>query len=266
MGVKISFGASCGIDDVPLLAECGYDFWECPVASALVANADGENWAARRKVVLSTPIPLRACNCFLPNEFRLIGPDASFDAALDYATMVCRRADEVGVETIAFGSSAVRRIPAGFSREQGLGQFTEFCKRLADGIADCKVCVLLEALCHKEDNLLNYVSDCARIEREIDSPRIKLLADFFHMSEGGEGPESIVSAGNAILHCHVAEPGTRGAPGTSGGDSSPYFSALRKIAYTGGVSCECGWPADSGKKAEYFRKALATLERWSSCQ
>ena len=262
---RILFGACRGFGDAPLMKELGYDFIEGGVAHALQPDKSDEEWKRRRDEVCALPIPLRSCNGFLPGKFRLTGEKASFDKPLEYAEKACRRADEVGLKTIVFGSGGARNAPKGFPKEKAVEQFVDFCKRLAGRIADCKVCVVLEPLQPKEANYLNFVREGCELCERIGSPRIRLLADIFHMLQGGEGAQSIEQTTPDLLrHCHIAEKGPRTAPGLSsdGSQFAPYFAALKKIGYEGGVSCECGW----GKKEDLrvnLEKALAVMRRLS---
>ena len=45
----------------------------------------------------------------------------------------------------------------------------------------------------------------------------------------------------------------------------PYFDALKKIGYSGGISCECGWPNRKDKEAFYAArvKALAVMKKFA---
>jgi sugar phosphate isomerase/epimerase len=102
-----------------------------------------------------------------------------------------------------------------------------------------------------------------QIVNEIGSPRIRQLADFYHMAMGREDAESIVRAGDALMHCHVAHRKTRYFPGA--GDTAglrPYFDALLKIGYHDGVSCECSWKVsgDERPRREKLAAALAALK------
>ena len=262
---RILFGACRGFGDAPLMKELGYDFIEGGVAHALQPDKSDEEWKRRRDEVRALSIPLRSCNGFLPGKFRLTGEKASFDKPLEYAEKACRRADEVGLKTIVFGSGGARNAPKGFPKEKAVEQFVDFCKRLAGRIADCKGCVVLEPLQPKEANYLNFVREGRELCERIGSPRIRLLADIFHMLQGGEGAQSIEQTTPDLLrHCHIAEKGPRTAPGLSsdGSQFAPYFAALKKIGYEGGVSCECGW----GKKGDLranLEKALAVMRRLS---
>lgn len=261
---RLLFGACRGFGDAKALKEIGFDFLECGVGGTLMPEKDDAAWKAQLEKIRALPLPLRSLNGFLPGKFRLTGPAASFDEPLAYAETACRRAEEAGVKTVVFGSGGARNAPEGFPPEKAVDQFVDFCKRLAARIADLEhMCVVLEPLRAKEANFLNFVHEGADLCARIGSPRIRLLADIFHMEEGGESADSLVKAGSGLLrHCHIAEKGTRTAPGleADGSEFVPYFKALKQIGYTGGVSCECGW----GKKDEVrkgFETALATLRK-----
>ncbi len=267
---RILFGACRGPKDVPLLKKAGFDFWEWNAASAFIPDElDASKWAARRDEILAAPLPIRSSNGFLPGKFRLTGPQADFAPALDYAERVCRRADEVNLKTIVFGSGAARNVPGDITAkkredhpdtEKGTAQMTEFCRQLAARIADCKVVVVIEPLRPKESNIVNFVWQGLHMVEDVGSPRIQQLADIFHMIMGREDPESIVKAGDRLKHCHIATKEARAYPGANDTEAFlPYFAALKRIGYTGGVSCECSW----GKKEEFEKNldiAIATLK------
>ena len=271
---KMLFGCCCGPDQVPQLKEIGYDFWEWNGGAAFIPTKDDEAWKKHRdEKILSAALPIRSVNGFLPGNFRLTGPKASFDEPLKYAETLCRRADEVGVKTIVFGSGGARNVPGDIcgpkdqmpDPEKGVEQYTDFCRQLAARISDLKVCVVIEPLRPKESNIINYVWQGLQIVEDVNSPRIQQLADLFHMTMGREPAESIVKAGCRLKHVHIAEKTTRQYPGKDGYDFSPYFDALKKIGYSGGISCECGWP--NRKDADAFLaarvKALATMKKFA---
>ena len=273
-GGKILFGACRPLADTALMKSIGYDFVELSVAVAFCPAEGEEAWKRRKDDILSAALPVRSCNGFLPGTFRVTGKNADWEPILKYAETACRRADEVGLKTIVFGSSGARNVPIvytpagkievdkGFEVERGRDQYAEFCKALADRIADCKVAIVIEPLRPNESNIINYVWQGMQIVEEVGSPRIQQLADIFHMMMGRESAESIERAGCHLKHCHIADWKTRQFPGQDPAQTyhlKPYFDALKKIGYTGGVSCECGW----GKKedlAKNLEKALTTLK------
>ena len=268
---RILFGACRPPADTKLMASIGYDFFEYSGGAALGPDKDAEWWKRQKDLLLSQPIPMRSCNGFIPGTFRLTGPKADHNPALDYAETALRRAEEVGVKTIVFGSSGARNVPGDFTGpreqqpnlEEGVRQYTEFCRRLCRRVCDLRgVCVVIEPLRPKESNIINFVWQGVQICGDVGSPRLCQLADIFHMMMGRESAESIVQAGDLLKHCHIASFDTRQFPGSDPltvDRPRPYFDALRKIGYAGGVSCECGW-GEKGALAKNLEKALETLK------
>jgi len=260
---RMKFGCCCGPDDAAELADLGYDFWEWNVGAALVPAKGADEWAANRAKILSAPIPMASNNGFLPGSFRLTGPKRDFAAPLEYAATACRRADEVGLPVIVFGSGGARNAPEGYPLDKARAEFTEFCCRLAEKIDGCRVSLALEPLQPAEANYLNFVREGVEIVKSVGSPRVRVLADIYHMMQGGESADSILLAGADLRHCHIAEKGTRHYPSCDparSADYEPYFAALRKIGYTGGVSCECGWPCKDKAELRAARaRALAFM-------
>lgn len=263
---KLLYGACCGIDDVALVKKVGYDFFEAGVAQMLVPDKSDNDWQEMKDRILTAELPLRSCIGFLPSSFQITGPEASFNEPLDYAERACHRADEVGVKTIVFGSGGARTVP-NVSGEadirHGEEQFTAFCSELVKRISGLNVTIVIEPLRTNETNIVNFVWQGQKMVESIGSPRVRLLADFFHMLSGGEGAESILNAKDLLLHCHIAAAESRMFPGSNSTDFKPYFSALKSIGYDGGVSCECIW----GEKEDFEKNlttALATMKYFSA--
>jgi len=215
--------------------------------------------------------PLHSCIGFIPGKFRLTGPKADHAPALDYAEIALRRAEEVGVKTVAFGSGGARNVPGDYLSEEkdgkpdvekGVAQYTDFCRALCRRVADLKnVTVVIEPLRPNESNIINFVWQGLQICEDVNSPRLNQLADIFHMMMGRESAASIVQAGEKLKHCHIASYGTRHFPGSDPATVDrlrPYFDALRTIGYAGGVSCECQW-GEEKDFAKNLETALVTM-------
>ena len=269
---RILFGACRQPADAKLLKAHGYDFFETSAASAFIPTKSDEEWKRRKEELLACGLPLRSCNGFIPGTFRITGPKADFEPALKYAETVLRRAEEIGVKTIVFGSGGARNVPGDIcgpkdqapQPEKGVEQYTEFCKILCGRVSDLKtVQVVIEPLRPNESNIINYVWQGMQIVREVDHPRLQQLADIYHMICGKEPAQSIIDAGCHLKHCHIACKGTRQFPGTRPDDAEifkPYFDALKAIGYTGGVSCECGWPKERPELEKALDTALALMK------
>ena len=273
-GGRMLFGACLGLKDVKTMASVGYDFWEWDVPDAFDPDKDETWWAAQKERILAQPIPLRSCKGFVPGRFRLTGPEAAHGPALDYAEKALRRADEIGVKTLVFGSGGARNVPGDITAarkdkrpdvEKGVAQFTDFCRALGRRVTDLRTTtVVIEPLRPNESNIINFVWQGVQVCKDVASPLFAQLADVFHMMAGRESPDSIVRAGPLLAHCHVASCETRNFPGAEPETVDrlrPYFDALRAIGYTGGVSCECKWgeKGDLAKNLETALKALRSL-------
>ena len=184
-GGRILFGACRPAKDAKLMASVGYDFFENGVGSALAPDKDAEWWKRQKDMLLALPIPLRSCNGFIPGSFRLTGPKADFAPALNYAETALRRAEEVGVKTVVFGSSGARNVPGDYlgakeqkpDVEEGVRQYTEFCRQLCARVGDLKnVCVVIEPLRPNESNIINFVWQGVQVCEDVNSPKLCQLA------------------------------------------------------------------------------------------
>ena len=219
------------------MRDLGYDFWEWGAGAAFDPAKDDEWWKRQKDEIAKRPLPLRSCNAFIPGSFRLTGPNADHAPALDYAEKVLRRADEIGVKTIVFGSGGARNVPGDFTGkdrpdlEKGTHQYADFCRELVKRVADLKTTVVvIEPLRPNESNIVNYVFQGLAICREVNSPRLMQLADIFHMMD----PALVERL-------------------------RPFFGALKKAGYAGGVSCECGW-GDARDFAKNAKTAIETMK------
>ena len=250
---QILFGACRPLTEAQAMKDAGYDYVEW--SAGLVFKAELEKL---RKL----PLPIRCCNGFLPGKYHLTGTQTNHEEALDYAEIICRRADLLGTPFIGFGSSDARNAPEGYPIEKAKEQLVRFCQKLGDRISDCKVKVILEPLRKEEANYLREVSEGSDIVDMINRPNIQLLADMYHMRCENETAASILKAGKRIKHCHIAEKKGRKAPGTSGESFVDYFKALRQIGFSGGISCECGWPRKKGETMpQMYVRVLEELKK-----
>ncbi len=251
-----TLGVCSGPERAQLARAAGAAYLEVSCAGWLVPAASEAEFAPKRAALLASSVPPRAANSFLPGSLPSTGPKTDPDALCAYAEVAFRRAAEVGIDTITFGSSASRSIPEGFPLRDAELQFAAVLARLGPLARAHGVTVSVEALQQSETNFLNRVEDAARIEAAVQHENVRLTADIFHMLREDEGAESLRAAGEWVHHVHIAEKAKRTAPGQDGDDFRPYLRALAAIEYTGRVSIECRW-------SDFERElplGLATLE------
>jgi sugar phosphate isomerase/epimerase len=120
--------------------------------------------------------------------------------------------------------------------------------------------LFLEPLNRYETHFMNKLEQATKYCEKIQSPFLKILADFFHMSiEEAFIAESIEKAGKWIAHVHLAD-SNRILPGMGHTNFSAGFNALKKIGFKQFMALECGVPEPKEKNLkkslEYIKKAM----------
>lgn len=236
-----NIGLCGGLGKDSLLKSAGVAYIEAGVAGFLIPESSDEEFEDKKAIASESELPVLTANGFFPWEIKLVGPEADIERAVRYSETAIKRAAEIGMETLVLGSGRSRMIPEGFDRDEAKAQFVELLKRIAPCAEINGITIVLEPLNDKETNFLNSVREGTAICKEVGSPSICVLADFFHMARMNEDADAIREAGALLKHCHIAECEKRTAPGVCGDDFTAYFQALKDIRYTGRISFECGW-------------------------
>ena len=207
-------------------------------------------------------LPIPAVNVFLPRDLRSTGSAVDLERLRRYARTAFRRAREVGVRIVVYGSGGSRQVDEGFDRARAEQQFLEALRTVGPPAAEAGVTVVVEPLNSAECNLINSVTEGAEAVRAADHPHVMLLADLYHMLREDEGPDAIERAGGLIRHVHVAEEAERTPPGVAGDDFRPFLRALGRIGYDGAYSLECRWQdqlAQAPPGVAELRRQLASV-------
>ncbi len=120
--------------------------------------------------------------------------------------------------------------------------------------------ILIQPLNRYETHLLNCLAQSVEIVRKINSPGLKIMADFFHMNiEEPDIPQAILKAGELIWHVHLAD-NNRLLPGLGHIDFKAGFQALKKVDFDKYMALECRNPGDPEiylpETATYLRKCM----------
>jgi len=254
----VKIGICCSTEDAGLARGAGADFIEVNVQGFLKPRDGEEAFAASRAAAEACDLPILAANCFLPGDLPSTGEHARMDPIADYAEVAFRRANEIGIRTIVFGSGGSRQVPDGFDRKRAEGQFIALLQRLGPIAETHDVTLVVEPLRRAECNFINTVAEGAEIVEAAGHPNVQLLADFYHMLHNDEPPVQVNRVGHLLAHTHVAEREERTAPGIRGDDFRPFLVALKESGYDGPISMECKWPAgletDAKQAVEALRK------------
>ena len=201
----------------------------------------------------------RSANVFIPGYLKLVGDAVNESAILGYVDTVMSRAKIANVGIIVLGSGEARKIPQGYDSVAASKQFINIARKMAEIAAKYKRVIAIENLNHTETNFVLSLKEAIRIVKAVDHPSFRLTADIYHMLMENESAEPILDAKNLLVNVHIAEKQDRAYPGKNGTDFRPYFKAMKKIGYQGGIMIECRWTdmaEELPKSVQYLREQL----------
>ncbi len=114
-----------------------------------------------------------------------------------------------------------------------------------EAVDEVEVQIFLEPLNRYEAYYLRTLSDAVALCERVGDPRVRVMADLFHMNIEEVGiAQALVDAGPHVGHVHLAD-SNRLLPGKGHTDFVLAFTALRAIAFEGWMALECGVPSDA---------------------
>ncbi len=235
IGLCTSVANAAAIQDAPIA------YLEEHVQHFLVPEEEEDVFREKLKSARAQALPIEAANCFLPGGLKCVGPAVDTERIRRYAETAFRRAQEVGITIIVFGSGGARGIPEGFSRSQALEQFVRLLGQLGPRAQARGITIVVEPLNRGECNFINSLAEGAEVVKKCALPNVRLVADIYHILREDETPAEVLRFGELIKHTHIAERDRRTAPGVTGDDFRPYLKALRQIGYNQRMSVECRW-------------------------
>jgi sugar phosphate isomerase/epimerase len=257
----MNIGWCASPDEAAQLRDLGYDYIEVPLAPMNVED-DGDFAVAKAKVA-ACALPIKAFNVYLPRDMIVVGPEINQRRIAHYLARGAELMTLAGASIVVFGSAWSRNIPAGFERARAEAQFERMLHASADALRGTGVTLVIEPLNRGESNIVNSLAEGRRFAEIVDRPEIRLLADFFHMSEDAEPLSELAVHGNWLKHIHVADT-DRLEPGSGTYPYEQFISNLGSSNYSGMISVECGRPIpEQGKRnaLAFLRQATAPLTR-----
>lgn len=260
----MKFGICAPYNEVAILETYPFDYLEVNVQRFLLPERPRDDFQEVWRKARTLPMPIEAANSLFPADMTLVAtPTQTVDTERveRYVQTALRRAEQVGIRVIVFGSGAARACPPGYSRTDAVKQIGEHLARWSAWARDHGVQIALEPLRFEETNTLNTVAEGGELVASIADTGATLLADLYHMACNGEPPSSILPWASLLSHVHVAEKQERAAPGRHGEDFRPYFAVLQQGGYDRRISIECNWQNLGGEVGP----AIETLrEQWAT--
>jgi D-psicose/D-tagatose/L-ribulose 3-epimerase len=256
---RVQIGVCLDADTFEAAQAAGFDYVE--INASKVAALTDEEFQQLAGRVARLRIPVAAANVLIPASIKIVGPDADPARQAGYLGATLGRLKRLGVSVVVLGSGGARRVPDGFSREEATKQLVDFCRRLAPLARDNGITIAVEPLRRQETNIINTAREGLALVTAVDRPEIKLLVDYYHLSEEGENADVILDAGKLIVHAHVANPLGRVYPlSPDEANYAGFFENLCKIGYAGRLSIEASTPdfaAQAPRSLAMLKQALA---------
>jgi D-psicose/D-tagatose/L-ribulose 3-epimerase len=227
-----------GIEVIETIARLGYDYIELSI-SHLSALPELEFQKVQKRIA-DSGIPCESCNNFFPPEMKLTGPDSDLKKIREHAEKALERAAELGAKIVVFGSGPAKTVPVGFPKGEAILQLIEICRMLDVLAAKNEITIAIEPLRKEECNIINTVFEAMQLSKAAEAEHVKILVDYYHLSNEKESPDIVLAAENYIRHIHFARVKGRSFPQKIDEDKGylPFFSNLKKIGYTGRISLE----------------------------
>jgi len=232
------FGICAPVEKSGEVKRAGWDFVEESVQTLLQGQTPEEEWQGPDRAKRAR-VPILAANVMVPAQLKITGPEVHLEKLRSYANTIMKRARQLNVETIVFGSGGARQIPDHFDRHKARQQIIDFLKVVAHAAEQNNVTVVVEHLTKKECNVINSVAEAMTYVKAVANPHVQCLVDSYHFWTENETLVDLRSAVRWIRHVHVADKDGRVPPGESGtSDYKPFFHVLKSGGYNGAISVE----------------------------
>ena len=175
-------------------------FLTANVDAVLMPDKDKAAFAAMLARVKVSPLPVLACNGFIrPAHLRCVGAEANHDEILKWAETCFTRLKQLGGRFIVFGSAGARKLKDNWPEAKADEQFIALLKRLGPLAGASEVTVVVEQLRTEECNYINHLTHAARLIRAAGHPRVRVLADLYHMACMGDSPQNLAEAQRILV-------------------------------------------------------------------
>jgi len=115
----------------------------------------------------------------------------------------------------------------------------ELLSRAAETAEQVGGIIVIEPVNRYETHMLHTLESAMKICELVDSPRVGILADFYHMNlEEADVRRSIIAAASRIFHVQLGD-SNRLLPGLGHMDFKPGFQALLQTGYDRFMALEC---------------------------
>ena len=231
------------IQHIKILKETGFDYAETALSQLYTATKGQiDDFAG---ALSQNQLKCAAVNVMFPGDIRLTGENAEFARVGEYLDEVLEKTKALKFGRVVFGSGGARKVPEGFGKEAAMEQLVGLiCDHLVPAARKYDFVIVVEELNKGETNILNYIGECADLVKRVNIPRVRLLADLYHIALENDDLDKLPGYGDILAHCHIANPyDSRFYPRATDAPEAvalykKFFEKLRAAGYAGGVTIE----------------------------
>ena len=183
--------------------DCGLDYVELSLQA--LAEAEEEEINALAALLEEWNLPCYAVNCIFPPALRVTGDSVDIAAIDAYLKQALRKAAPLSPKVMVFGSGAARQVPENYPFTKAWDQLYRLLfHHIAPAMRRSDMTCAVEALHVGECNILVTCREAMELIGQVDSPRVGLLVDLYHLHMAGEDPDSLSAYQGKIVHAHIA--------------------------------------------------------------
>jgi len=230
---------------IKILKDAGFDYIE--TALAPLYSAAEPDITGFLSELDKNNIKCEAVNVLFPGDISLTGENADYKKVENYVNEIFEKTKNFGFKIVVFGSGGARRCPDGFEKEEATRQIIKVIENyLLPAAEKYDFTLAIEELNKKETNILNSIDEVGYIINQVNNPKIKLLADLYHIAVENDDAAKLSQKGGIIAHCHIANPyDNRFYPHEKDSAESvdlykKFFGSLKSSGYNARVSIEGG--------------------------
>ena len=230
------------MDRFESMVRAGYDFTEFSLEN-VIAMSDEEFETFHRFLSDCGLKVLSIANPY-PTNVDIIAPEFDYKAFQEKIKIGAFRASKLGCPYIIYAHGNVRMLPVfGKGIQEKRALIVETLRLAAETMASEGIMTLIEITSKNRTNFCNTFAEAVGLCEEISSPKMGTMCDLRHFMSGGEPYENIVRYKDYIKHFHIDYPydtfPTRRFPKLSDDfDYTPFFEAISRMNYEGGISVE----------------------------
>lgn len=218
-----------GTDVLPVLKEIGYDYAELSLSH--LCALDEEHFRNVCNDLLSVGLPVEVCNNFFPPSLSLISPSVDINLIKEYLEKAFRRAIELGIKVIVFGSGGARSVPENIRFTEAFQRLVQILRLINSYATSHKILIAIEPLRKNECNIINTYSEALILADMSNCSNVHCPLDIFHLFDEKENISVIEKKPERLVHVHFAEPKGRIFPIEA--NKKYYSTIVQHIMQTG---------------------------------